>query len=175
VTDHPSFGVLLARLLKLRGTSVTSLSASCGVAESEIRSVIDGAPPNESQLHALATALGFHAADLFVIADVPLPEDLTPLDHAAGEVISYLIHVMMALPPDQRLCIHRLVGELPQQPRPRNEPVKWQMTYNQREAGFGAVLVSMLCSQPATSPPSPASNCPANHPGMIRWHPRWPS
>jgi lambda repressor-like predicted transcriptional regulator len=146
VTDHPSFGVLLARLLKYRGTSVTSLSVSCGVAESEIRSVIDGAPPNESQLHALAPALGFHAADLFVMADVPLPEDLTPLDQAAGEVISYLIRVMMALPPDQRLCIHRLVGELPQQPRPRNEPVKWQMTYNQREAGFGAVLVRMLCS-----------------------------
>lgn len=53
--------------------------------------MIDGALPSGSQLRALAPALGFHAADLFVIADVPLPEDLAPLDRAAGEVIRSLV------------------------------------------------------------------------------------
>jgi hypothetical protein len=40
--------------------------------------VIDGALPGDSLLRALAPALGFHAADLFVVADVPLPDDLLP-------------------------------------------------------------------------------------------------
>jgi hypothetical protein len=145
MADRPSFGVLLTRLLKHWGTSIAWLSTSSGVAESEVRSLIDGAVPDESQLHALAPALGLHAADLFVIADVPLPEALTPLDRAAGDVISNLVHIMMALPSDQRLRIHRLVGQLPQQSRPRNEPTRALRTYDQREAGFGAMLVSMLC------------------------------
>jgi hypothetical protein len=120
------------------------LSSSSCVAESEIRAVIDGAVPGESLLRALAPALGFHAADLFVMADVPLPGDLAPLDPAAGDVISSLVHAMMALPPGQRLRIHQLVGELPQQPRVRDEPVKPRWAFNQKEAGFGAMLVSML-------------------------------
>ena len=78
MANHPSFGVLLARLLKHRGTDITWLSAACGVAEPEIRPVIDGAAPDESLLRALAPALGFHTADLFVMADVPVPEDLAP-------------------------------------------------------------------------------------------------
>jgi hypothetical protein len=136
---------MLTRLLEHRRSSIAELSASSGVAESGLRPVVDGTPPNASQLYALAPVLGFHAADLFVIADVALPEDLTPLDRAAGDVISDLVNVMMALPPDRRLPIHRLIAELPQQPRSRNQPVKPLRTYDQREGGFGAMLVSMLC------------------------------
>jgi hypothetical protein len=157
VANHPSFDVLLARLLKHRGTDITWLSASCGVAESEIRPVIDGAAPDESLLRALAPALGFHAADLFVMADVPVPEDLAPLDQAAGHDMRRLVKVAMALPQGQRLRIHQLVGELPQAPRPRSEPVKPYMIFNQSEAGFGAMLISMLCGNRNLRSPSDAA------------------
>jgi hypothetical protein len=84
VTDHPGFGVLLARLLRHRGTDITWLSASCGVGEPEIRSVLDGAPPDESQLHALAPALGFHRAfDNYVLGLVV--RALDDLGYAPGE------------------------------------------------------------------------------------------
>ena len=157
MTDHPGFGVLLTRLLKYRGMDIAWMSTSSGVAESEIRSVIDGALPSESLLHALAPAFGFHTADLFIMADVPLPEALAPLDPAAGDVISSLVTRMMALPPGQRLRIHRLVEELPQEPQPGNEAFKPRWTFNQTEAGPGAMLVSMLFSNRNLHSPTDAA------------------
>ena len=149
--------MLLTRLLRHRGTNTTWLSASSGVPESEIRSVIDGTPLSQPQLHALAPALGFHAADLFVIADVPVPEELAPLDRAAGNAITSLVRTTMALSPGHRLRTHRLVGELPQESRQPSEPVKPYMTFNQREEGFGAMLVSMLCSNRNLDSPTNAA------------------
>lgn len=77
MTAYPGFSVLLARLLAQRGTDAASLSSSSAIAESEIRAVLDGGRASEALLHALAPALGLHVADLFVIANVPLPDDLT--------------------------------------------------------------------------------------------------
>lgn len=145
MTHHPGFGEMLARLLRHRGADLAWLSASSGVTVPAIRSVIEGAPPGEPQLRALASAFGFRAADLFVMADVALPEDLTPLDPAAGDVISSLVKTLTALPPGQRLRIYQFAGELPREPRPRNAPVKSTRTFSQREAGCGAMLLSMLC------------------------------
>lgn len=146
MTAYPGFGVLLIRLLEHRGTSIAWLSSLSGVPESELRPVAGGVPPTEPLLRALAPALGFHAADLFVIANVPVPEDLTPLDPEAGKLIGDFLSTTMALPPDQRLRVHRLIEQLPQELRPHAGPAKPPRTYVQQERGVGAMLVSMLCT-----------------------------
>jgi hypothetical protein len=145
VTEYPGFGVLLARLLEHRGTGLTHLAAASGIAEPELRSLIDGTAPGESQLRDLAPALGFHTADLFVIAHVPVPEDLTPLDPAAGREAARLLRTVMDLPPDRRRRIHRLVEEMPQQPRPAADPAHPpRETFHPDLGGAGAMLVTML-------------------------------
>ncbi|KAB8186975.1 hypothetical protein FH608_046680 [Nonomuraea phyllanthi] len=143
MADRPDFGVLLTRLLDYRQTDIAWLASVSGIPESELRSVSDGAPPSPSQLHDLAGALGFHAADLFVIADLPVPETLTPCEPAAGSTLSRLVRVTMALPEDQRTYLHETVERLPQLPRvcPADPP----RTYYQGDGGFGEMLVTMLC------------------------------
>ncbi|MFD1663029.1 hypothetical protein ACFSL4_33895, partial [Streptomyces caeni] len=79
MASHPGFGVLLTRLLNNRRVDVAWLSSASGIPETELRSVLAGTPPLSSQLDVLAPALGFHATDLHVIADVAVPGTLTPL------------------------------------------------------------------------------------------------
>ncbi|MER5666650.1 hypothetical protein [Streptomyces mirabilis] len=143
VENHPGFGVLLTRLLNHRRVDVTWLSSASGIPETELRSVVSGGPPLAAQLDRLAPALGFHAADLYVIADVPAPEARIPWDPAAGSGIADLVKITMALPSDHRARVHWLVDQLPQELRdPPSHPLR---TYGQREAGFGAVLANLLC------------------------------
>jgi hypothetical protein len=100
-------------------------------------------PPPASQLDSLAPALGFHAADLYVIADVPAPEARTPRDAAAGSEIANLVKITMALPSDLRAHIHWLVDQLSHELRdPPSHPPR---AYDQHEAGFGAMLANLLC------------------------------
>lgn len=145
VTAYPGFGVLLARLLARRGMSTTNLSSSAAVAESEVSAILDGGRASEALLRALAPALGFHAADLFVIANEPVPEDLAPLDREAGAVIDRLFYRMLDLPVDQRLRIHRLVEQLPQAARPPIDETKPPRVFDLEGAGNGAMLMSLLC------------------------------
>jgi hypothetical protein len=148
VTAYPGFGVLLTRLLAHRGTDVAALSSSSSLSEAELESVLAGGPVSDAQLRALAPVLGLHTADLFVIANVAVPEDLTPLDRAAGSVAERIIHLVLALPSEQRAHIRRLVEQLPQEPRPQEDPSKTPVprVYDLEAAGFGAMLVTMLCS-----------------------------
>jgi hypothetical protein len=143
VANHPGFGVLLTRLLKYRRTDVAWLASASDIPEADIRSVTAGAPPTASQLDALAPALGFHAADLHAIADVPVPAVLRSGHPKAGAAIASLVRITMALPTDQRNRVHRLVEQLPREPcdRPWDVP----RTYDQRDSGVGALLVNLLC------------------------------
>lgn len=144
VENHPGFGVLLTRLLNHRRMDVTSLSSASGISETELRSMVSGVPPLASQLDALAPALDFHAADLYVIADVPAPEARTSWDPAAGSGIANLVKITTALPSDHRAPVHWLVDQLPHElPDPPAHPPR---TYDQHEAGFGAMLANLLCS-----------------------------
>lgn len=138
------------------------MSASSTVAESEICSVLDGGPADEPLLHALASALGFHAADLFVIADVSVPEDLAPLDREAGAEIDRLLHTMLALPVEQRLKIHRLIEQLPQVARPAVDHAKPPRSFDLETAGFGAMLLSLLCSNRNLHSPAAAATTVAS-------------
>ncbi|MFH9967863.1 hypothetical protein ACH4PR_42030 [Streptomyces mirabilis] len=135
--------MLLTRLLNNRRADVAWLSSASGIPETELRSVASGTPPLASQLDDLAPALGFHAADLYVIADVPVPEAFTPRDPAAGSAITDLVRITMALPSDQRAHVHRLVDQLPLELEER--PSAPPFTYDQQKVGFGAMLVNLLC------------------------------
>ncbi|MET9244817.1 hypothetical protein [Nonomuraea sp. NPDC003709] len=143
MADHPGFGVLLTRLLDYRRTDTAWLASVSGIPESELRSVTDGAPPSPSQLDDLAAALGFHTADLFVIAGLPVPEALMPCEPTAGSTRSSLAKVATALPEDQRAHLSETIEHLPQLPyvRPADRP----RTYYQGDGGFGEMLVTMLC------------------------------
>ncbi|WP_262061179.1 hypothetical protein [Streptomyces sp. STR69] len=143
MASHPGFGVLLARLLKHRRTDVAWLSSASGIPETELRSVVSGTPPLASQLDNLAPALGFHAVDLYAIADVSAPESLTPQDPAAGSVVADLVRITMALPSDQRANVHQLVDQLPLELKGR--PSASPFTYDQHKAGSGAMLANLLC------------------------------
>ncbi len=142
--EDSGFGDLLTRLVERRGTGVASLSRSCGIAPSDLRLVLEGARPSEVQLRDLAPALGLRTADLFVMAGVTVPQDLTALDPQARTAIPNLLHLMRALPPDQRQRIYQLAAQLPQEPRPPSTCVKPPTVIDRDRGGLGAMLVSML-------------------------------
>ncbi|MGW2822727.1 hypothetical protein ACWC24_17260 [Streptomyces sp. NPDC001443] len=143
MANYPDFGALLTRLLEHRGVDFAWLADASGIPETELRSVVSGTPPPAAQLDDLASALGFHAIDLHVIAAIPRPESFAPRDPAVGSAIADLIHITMALPADQRTRIQRIVDQLPQEreERPSGSPYM----YDQQEAGFGAMLANLLC------------------------------
>lgn len=155
MANHPGFGVLLTRLLSNRRVDVAWLSSASGVPETELRAVISGVPPLASQLDDLASALGFHAADLYVIADLRGPEALTPRDPAAGSAIADLVRIAMALPSGQRAHIHRLVDQLPLELKER--PSAPPFMYDQQEVGFGAMLANLLCGNRNLHSPTAAA------------------
>ncbi|MFF4257509.1 helix-turn-helix domain-containing protein [Streptomyces sp. NPDC001663] len=144
MANHPGFGVALTRLMNHRRTDVARLSSASGVPEAELRAVVSGTSPSTPQLDRLASALGFHLADFCVIADALVPEPLTPRDPAAGTAVVDLVRIAMALPSDGRAHVHRLVDELPPEHDERQSAPS--PLYDQREAGFGAMLANLLCT-----------------------------
>ncbi|MFI0367860.1 hypothetical protein ACH35V_08265 [Actinomadura sp. 1N219] len=143
MVQRPGFGVLLTRLLNCRQADIAWLASASSIPESELRSVTDGAPPSPSQCEGLATALGFHAADLFVVAGLSVPESFQPCEPATGLHLTRLISVAMALPADQRTHIYECVEQSPQlSPVHSADPPR---TYYQGNGGFGEMLVAMLC------------------------------
>ncbi|GAA2013665.1 hypothetical protein GCM10009839_05570 [Catenulispora yoronensis] len=143
MTAYPGFAVILQRVLEHRGADEDWLADSSGLAPAAVRAVLDGAVPDPEQLHVLAHALGYHVEDLFVLADIPVPVELTPLDPQASGPVNGLVERVDLLPPDQRRTIHALVAGLPQEPRPvpdgRVRPVP-----SVAEAGFSAALMTLL-------------------------------
>ncbi|MEU3334225.1 hypothetical protein [Streptomyces sp. NPDC006668] len=140
-----NFGALLTRLINHRRMAVVRLSLESGVPVTELRSMMTGTPPRAPQLTALAPALGLHTADLFVIADFPrtAPAPLTSRDRGVGAAIVDVVRVLMALPPEQTAHINRLVDQMPLESE--DSPLASPFIYDQREAGFGAVLGNLLC------------------------------
>lgn len=92
-------------------------------------------------LRELAPALGLHAADLFVMAGVAVPDDLTPVDARAGGRAAWLAHLAIGLAPDRRGELSRLVASLPQEPRPPSPPRP--PVHEQYPAGPGGLLMRL--------------------------------
>ncbi|MEU7864906.1 hypothetical protein, partial [Nonomuraea sp. NPDC049141] len=144
MVDHPGFGALLTRLLDYRKADIAWLASASGIPEAELSSVAGGVPPSVAQLEGLAAGLGFHTADLLVIAGVPVPESLEPCEPATGHELEALIRIAMALPSDQQARIRETVEHLPQLPpiRPADPP----RTYYRRDGSAGSMHVTMLCA-----------------------------
>jgi hypothetical protein len=75
-----------------------------------------GVPPLDAEpdtLRRLAPELGLHAADLFVIAGLPMPADLRPaagtVSHNAGRLVCQIAYLM----PEDRRAVHDTIRSLP--------------------------------------------------------------
>ncbi|MEV1003581.1 hypothetical protein [Nonomuraea sp. NPDC050202] len=142
MVGYPRFGVLLARLASHRGLSLGDLAHLSEVPEAKLQEVYDGAEPGRELLLRLAPTLGWHEVDVFALAAMPAPDELTPLDADAGWWVASLINQARCLPAE-------LIGELrlrarllPEQPRLR--PMPPPKPYQQYEPSFGAALLRML-------------------------------
>ena len=145
MSEYPGFGVLLAGLSDHRGLDVGSLSELAEVPERELQQVYDGGDPSPVLLRRLACALGLHAADLFVIAQAPVPEELSPLDRNAGWDVASVVGEAVRLPLEPRRQLLEFAQSLPQQPR--TKPVPAPKSYEQYPPCFGAVLVRMFANR----------------------------
>jgi transcriptional regulator with XRE-family HTH domain len=109
--------------------------------------VFNGMPPSPSLLRRLAPAFGLHAADLFAIAGLAIPDDLAPLDPTAGSTVLHLVHTAMSLPPDKQRLLRQLAASLPQEKR--TQPVR-TLTAHQcylTSPDPGAILMRMLANR----------------------------
>jgi hypothetical protein len=137
VTDVPGFGAL-SRLLQRRGLGVDVLSSSVG--GRDLASVLDGGAPTPTVLRGLAPALGMHAADLFVIAGLAVPDDLAPLRKRAAGWLPSIVSAAIDEPdvlPGLRDFARSLPIRAPDPPPP--PPV-----HQRYPPGFGGMLVRLL-------------------------------
>ena len=145
MSEYPGFGVLLAELSSRRGLDFRRLPGLAKVTEQELQPVFDGAKPSSMLLTRLAPALGFHAADLFVIAEAPVPEELLPLDSEAGWEVPKVAGQAMRLSPESLGQLLEFARSLPQ--HARKQPASAPKSYEQYPPGFGAVLLRMLANR----------------------------
>ncbi|WP_329108694.1 hypothetical protein OG792_08590 [Micromonospora sp. NBC_01699] len=125
------FGVRLWRLLSQRrpnfaasiGQMQAVLARDAGVPGGELAAVIqDGAVPDPDLVRNLAPALGIHAADLFVIAGLPVPDDLASAWPTSPWDVGSIVRHVARMDADQRRQMEALVKSLPAQPRIGSAP-----------------------------------------------------
>ncbi|MFG2233290.1 hypothetical protein ACGFNX_25340 [Streptomyces sp. NPDC048723] len=122
MTEVPHFDVLLTRLVGHRELSLDGLARLSAVPEADLRAVFDGAAPEPWLLRRLAPVLQLHPEDLFVIASVALPPEMTPLDPYAGGAVASLAEHATGLPQREQDRLRRLAASLPQEDRTRPAP-----------------------------------------------------
>ncbi|MEV7523511.1 hypothetical protein [Streptomyces sp. NPDC091371] len=118
MTKHNGFGVMLARLLDHRESSVQEPADRAGLTAHELRAVLAGEAPCEELLQRIAPAVGHHAVDLFILAGLAVPDDLAPLDAAAQQWAQDIVMDAVHLPPAARGELLRHIRALPQEERP---------------------------------------------------------
>jgi hypothetical protein len=144
MSEYPGFGVPLARLLDHRQLGARSLPGADDE-KGELRDALGGEVPGPSLLRWLATVLGMHVADLYVIAGVEVPPDLAPLDAKAGPETARLVWQAGQLPEDRLSELLEFARSLPQQDRA--EPFPPPRKYEQYPPGFGGMLTRMLATR----------------------------
>jgi hypothetical protein len=144
MSEYPGFGVLLARLLDLRELDIRSLPGAenhtC-----ELTAVLAGTAPGPPLLDWLAAVLGMHVPDLYLIAGLPVPPDLAPLDATAGPLAARLVWLAGQLPEDRQSGLLDFARSLPQ--HDRAVPFPPPRPYEQYPPGFGGMLARMLATR----------------------------
>ncbi|MFF5016217.1 hypothetical protein [Streptomyces sp. NPDC001165] len=142
MVEYPGFGVLLARLSDHRSLDAGTLSRQAGIPELELLRLFEGAVPTPPLLRRLAPALRMHTADLFVMAQAAVPDDLAPVDVGARGEIPGLVKHAMLLPSDRRAELRSLVRSL------REEgcalPSRPVLPYEPGRASPGGLMVRMV-------------------------------
>ncbi|WFE57578.1 XRE family transcriptional regulator [Micromonospora sp. WMMD712] len=142
MTSEADSSTPMARLLERRELSPLDLSQRAGVGAHEVRAFLDGATPNPLLLRQLASTVDLHAADLFVIAGLPVPDDLAPLDAAAGRLAATLAGHAIQLPASRRHQLCQAVRSMPQ--KTRTQPVPPLPLREQYPPGPGGMILRML-------------------------------
>lgn len=143
--EYPGFGGLLARLSDHRSLDVGTLSQRAGVSELELLRLFEGAVPSPPQLRRLAPALRMHTADLFVMAQAAVPDDLAPVDVGARGEIPGLVKQAILLPPDGRAELRKLIRSMPEEGCAL--PSRAVPPHEPGPASPGALMVRMVFSR----------------------------
>jgi hypothetical protein len=130
VTDSSGFSELIRRLLDYRGLDALALT---GVEGPGLRAALDGSRPTLDLLVRLAPVIGLRPSDLCVMAEVAVPEELSPLDDRSGTRVASLVNAAWRLSPQSLACLLALARALPQQERTR--PVPEPRPYEVRDEG----------------------------------------
>ncbi|MEU1466767.1 hypothetical protein ABZ434_00850 [Streptomyces sp. NPDC005761] len=83
----------------------------------EVRALLAGESPGEESLRRLAPELGLHAADLFILAGLAVPDDLAPLDAGAAQWVPYIVMDAVHCPAAERRQLLEYVHSLPRERR----------------------------------------------------------
>jgi len=130
VGDSP-FGVRLWRLLSQRRPTVNTsieqmravLTHKAGVPSDELATVINNsAVPSPELVRRLAPALRIHTADLFVIAGLPVPDDLASAWPTSPWNVGSIVRHAVRMDGDQRGRLETLVRSLPMPSRNGSQP-----------------------------------------------------
>ncbi|MER7173510.1 hypothetical protein [Streptomyces mesophilus] len=141
MTEHPGFGVMLARLLDARELSAQGLADRAGLDAGEVRAVLAGGSPGEEFLRRISSELGFHAVDLFVLASREVPDEMAPLDASAAPAVRHTVTDAVRLPAAERHELLRMVRALPQEERGSGFAPRWLAP---TEGGPGTWVIRML-------------------------------
>jgi len=123
---HSPFGMRLWRLLSHRrptlGTSVEqmrdALAIETGIPSGELAAIVeDGAQPSSHIVGKLAPALGIHTADLFVIAGLPVPDEIASAWPTSPSDVGSILRIAVRMNDEQRHQLEAIVKSMPVQPR----------------------------------------------------------
>jgi RHS repeat-associated protein len=94
------------------------LAQDAGVSRAKLAAIVkDGAVPSPDLLGKLAPALDIHTADLFVIAGLPVPDDIGSAWPTSPWDVGSILRVAVDFGAEQRSRLKTLVRSLPVQPR----------------------------------------------------------
>lgn len=139
VTESSGSSGLIRRLLAHRGLDVSALTGTGGPG---FLAALDDPEVTPAVLGQLARVLGLHLPDLYVMAGIPVPEELAPLDDRSGTWVDSLVNAACRVSPQSLERLLALARGLPQQDRTRPVPVP--RPYEEYPPGFGGVLLRMI-------------------------------
>jgi hypothetical protein len=136
---YPKPDVLLARLVQI---SETDLPRDGEFPKGELPPFQAGEPLTEEFLSRLAERVGMRSHDLFLVADLVIPDDALHFDEEASRELPQLVKRALTLRTSDRQRLRvcaRSLAEVPQTLTPRKK-----RSLAQYPTGFGSLLVRML-------------------------------
>ncbi|QLQ35329.1 hypothetical protein [Micromonospora robiginosa] len=138
--DRANFLAMIERLSRARGEGLGDLMRVGGVDQSMIEAAFKVDVFGQPGLQRLAHALGMHAADLFVLAGIEVPNNLAPSSTPADSILDRLVRTALRLPAERR---EQLLGVARSVPRRDSVPSMVRKRDN-FPYGPGSMIVGML-------------------------------